>query len=269
MGYAMRRRGFLTGAAASLSAPAVWGAERPRVLRFVPQGNLSSPDPIWTTTTLARNHGYMIWDQLYGATEALEPRPQMVAGDEVSTDGLTWRLTLREGLRFHDNETVRPADCIASIRRWGARRSLGQKLLADVVEFRATGDRDFEIRLKKPFPLMRVALGQDACFIMPERVAQTDPYQQIKDFTGSGPFRFSTDEWVAGAKAGYQRFDGYAPRAEPAEFTSGGKIAHFDRIEWIVMPDPATAVAALGNNEADWIEQPLSDLLPICAPHRA
>ncbi len=236
-------------------------AAEPRVLRFVPQGNLANPDPIWTTTTIARNHGYLIWDTLYGADATLTPQPQMVASDEVSPDGLTWRFELREGLRFHDGTPVRAADCVASIGRWSARRSIGQKLKSLTATMRALDERRLEIALKAPFPLMRRALGMDTCFMMPERIARTDPFTQIGEYVGSGPYSFAASEWVAGARAVYRRFDGYAPRAEPASFTAGGKVAHFDRVEWIVMPDPATAAAALRQGEVDWLEQPLPDLL--------
>jgi peptide/nickel transport system substrate-binding protein len=67
---------------------------------------------------------------------------------------------------------------------------------------------------------------------------------------------------VPGSLAAYERFNGYVPRDEPADFLAGGKVVHFDRVEWRVMPDAATAAAALQNNEADWWESPPADLLP-------
>ena len=92
----MKRRSLLALTAASaLARPAL--AQPAKVLRFVPQGNLNNPDPVWTTTTLARNHGLMIWDTLYAVTDTLEPRPQMVEGHEVLDDGRRWRFTLRDG----------------------------------------------------------------------------------------------------------------------------------------------------------------------------
>ena len=53
------------------------------------------------------------------------------------------------------------------------------------------------------------------------------------------------------------------PRQEPAEWTSGGKVAHFQRIEWKIIPDAATASAALQNGEVDWYEQAQADLVPL------
>ena len=261
----MKRRSLLALTAAStLARPALAqpGIAYPaKVLRFVPQGNLSNPDPVWTTTTLARNHGLMIWDTLYAVTDKLEPRPQMVEGHEILDDGRRWRLTLRPGLAFHDGEPVRPADCIASIQRWAKRRGLGQRMMAQTDEMRVIDDRRFEIRMTKPYALLPYALS-DWCFVMPERVARTSAFEQISDYTGSGPFRFLRDEWVSGSKAVYARNDKYVPRQEAPDGAAGGKVVNFDRVEWQIVPDPATAAAALQAGEVDWYEQPLFDLLP-------
>ena len=259
----MNRRTLLgTAAAAALSRPALaQGAAR--TLRFVPQANLSSPDPIWTTADVTRNHAYLIYDTLYGVDTALAPSPQMCAGHELSSDQLTWRFTLRDGLRFHDGTPVCSVDCIASITRWGKRDGFGQILAARLDAMTALDDKRFELRTKKPFPLMLLALGANSCFIMPERVASGDAFKQITDFTGSGPYRFLKDEWVSGSRVAYARNDIYLPASGKPDFAAGAKVAHMDRVEWLIMPDGATAAAALQNGEVDWIEQPLIDLVPL------
>ena len=253
------RRTLALAAAASLARPAI--AQPASVLRFVPQGNLNNPDPVWTTTTLARNHGLMIWDTLYAVTAGLEPRPQMVEGHEILDDGRTWRFTLRPGLVFHDATPVRSHDCIASIERWARRRGLGQRMLAQTTEMDAVSDRVFEIRMTKPYALMPTALA-DWCFVMPERIAKTSPFDQITEYVGSGPFRFVRDEWISGSQAIYARNPAYQPRPEAPDGAAGGKQVHFDRVEWRIVPDQATAAAALQSGEVDWVEQPLFDLLP-------
>ena len=263
----MRRRTFLAGAGAALAAPRPVRAQSARVLRFIPQTDLTILDPIWTSAYVTRNHGLATFDTLYGLDGQLRPQPQMVAGHIVEADGKTWSLVLRDGLVFHDGQPVLARDCVASIRRWGVRDSFGQTLLATTDELSAPDDRTIRFRLKRPFPLLPDALGKAAsniCAIMPERLANTDPFKQVTEMVGSGPFRFVADERLVGARTVYAKFDKYRPRdGGTPDFTAGPKVAHFDRVEWTVIPDPSTAAAAMQVGEADWWENPSFDLLPV------
>ncbi len=260
----MRRRDLLTTApalaAVSLAAPALAQGKKP--LRFIPQANLTVLDPIWTTAVVTYNHAYMVYDKLYG-WDGTQIRPQMAAGHEISQDQLTWTFTLRDGLKFHDNTPVLARDAAQSIRRWGSRDSFGQVLTRYTDEISVLDDKRFAIRLKKPCPQLLFGLGARQSFVMPERLALKPGTEQVTDPTGSGPFRFLKDEWVSGVRCAYAKFDGYVPRNEPPAFFAGGKVAHFDRVEWTVQPDAATAAAALQKNETDWVEQPLIDLIPM------
>jgi peptide/nickel transport system substrate-binding protein len=262
----LRRRVLGAAIGCLLVRPALAGSQA-RVLRFVPESNLATIDPVWNITPVTRNHGMMVWDMLYGRDADFVPRPQMVAGHEVSDDQLRWRFTLRDGLLFHDGSQVRAVDCIASIRRWAVRRPLGQRLLARAAEMTVLDDRRFEIRLRQPFAQMTLALSE-FCFIMPERLAETDANSRITEVIGSGPFRFLADEWESGARAVYARFDRYQPRQEAPSFMAGGKVANFDRVEWQIIPDPATAAEALLKGEVDWVQQPQFDLLPLLRASR-
>ncbi len=263
----MRRRTFLAGAGVAFSAPHLARAQSAKVLRFVPQADLTILDPIWTTAYVTRNHGLAIFDTLYGLDSQFKPQPQMVAGHTTDPDGKVWTLTLRDGLVFHDGQPVLARDCVASIRRWGTRDSFGQTLLAVTDELSAPDDKTIRFRLKQPFPLLPNALGKAAsniCAIMPERLARTDPFKQITEMVGSGPYRFLKDERVLGARTVYAKFDRYHPRESgTADFTSGPKIAHFDRLEWTIIPDASTAASALQLGEVDWWENPSFDLLPM------
>ncbi len=264
----IQRRQILAGAAAfpaaSLAAPAT--AQPARLLRYVPHANLPNIDPFTNTAFVARDHAMMVFDQLYGMDEQFRPQPQMVAGHVVENDGLLWRFTLREGLRFHDNTPVRGRDCIASIRRWGARDAFGQALMARVSEMTEVSDRVFQIRLTSPFPKIIDAFAKvttSCLFIMPERLGNVDPSTNITEAIGSGPYRFRREEWVPGSRVVYERNADYVPVQAAPSMTAGGKITHFDRVEWHIMPDPATASAALQAGEVDWWEQPTADLFPL------
>jgi len=264
-GSRIGRRHLLAGTAALAASgrPRLAGAQGSRqVLKFVPQTALSSVDPIRTASTVAVNHGYMVWDTLYGIDSSLTAQPQMCAGSEVSSDELTWTFTLRDGLVHHDDEPVRAIDCTTSITRWSVKDPLGQRLAELTNEMRPLDDKRFQIRLKQRFRQMLYALGGRSCFIMPERLAKTPPSKEIQEVIGSGPFRFLAKEWDMATHAAYAKFEKYLPRQEQPDYLAGGKAVHFNRVEWIVEPDRGVAVAALQSAEVDWVEAPLIDLLP-------
>jgi peptide/nickel transport system substrate-binding protein len=273
----MDRRTFLktvtsagAAAAAGFPMPALsQGAAR--TLRFVPQANLANFDPIWGTQYVVRNAAALVWDTLYGVDEKLQPQRQMVESETVSDDGLTWTFKLRDGLKFHDGEKVLAKDVVASLARWSARDPMGLMLKATQKELTAVDDRTFKWVLSKPYPKMLLALAKNnapCSFIMPERIAKTDPFKQIEEYVGSGPMKLVRNEWVPGAKAVFEKFPDYKPRDEKASWLAGGKRMMVDRIEWIVMPDPATAAAALQSGEVDWWENPISDLVPVLKRNR-
>ena len=267
----MRRRGFLA-AAAALSVPSIGRAAGAGVLRFVPQADLAVLDPIWTTAYQSRDHAFLVFDTLFGQDAAFAPQLQMLEGAGATVDGLEWRLTLRPGLRFHDGAAVLARDAVASIRRWGVRDTFGQALLAATDELSAPDDRTIVFRLKRRFPMLPDALAKtapSACVIMPERLAVTDAFKQVTEMVGSGPYRFVPDERIPGARVVYARFDGYVPRDGGAPSrTAGPKRASFDRVEWSIIPDAATAAAALQRGEIDWWLAANPDLLPVLRADR-
>jgi len=270
----MQRRDLLTstlGATAALALPRIGAAQGKTTVHFVPQADLALLDPVFNTALVTRNHGFLVYDQLYGLDDTLTPQPQMVEGHVVEDGGLTWRMTLREGMTFHDGTPVLARDAIASIGRWGRNDPFGQNVLAVTNEMSAASDRVIMFRLKKPFPLLPVALAKPSsyCPVLPERLAKTPANQQVTDTTGSGPFRFLPDERIAGSRAVYERFAGYVPRpGGTPSFAAGPKIAYIDRVEWHTIPDASTAAAALQRNEVDWWEQPTADLLPLLRKSR-
>jgi peptide/nickel transport system substrate-binding protein len=263
----MNRRGFLAASVAGIAAPGLVRAQAATTLKFVPQIDLSFLDPHGTTAYVTRGHGHMIFDTLYGQDAQFRASPQMVEGHVVENDGRLWTLTLRPGLLFHDGVPVRARDCVASIRRWAKRDALGGALMAATDELSAPDDRTIRFRLSRPFPLLPDALGKVTSpmpAMMPERIAETDPFRAITEMVGSGPFRWVADERIPGDPNVYAKFEKYLPRqGGTAEWNAGPKVVHFDRVEWTTIPDAATKAAALQRGEQDWWENPTHDLLPL------
>jgi peptide/nickel transport system substrate-binding protein len=268
----MRRRQFLTASLGGvLAAPSLARGAAKSVLKYIPQSDLATLDPPFTTASVTREHAFLVFDTLYGMDNSFQPQPQMVAGHTVSDDGRLWELTLRDGLKFHDGTPVLARDAVASIQRWWQRDAFGGVLMARTGEISAPTDKLIRLRLNKPFALVPDALAViiSVPVIMPERLARTDPFKQVTEMVGSGPYRFVAAERVPGARVVYEKFADYFPRADgKPEYGSGPKLAHFDRVEWTVIPDPATAASALMSGEFDWWENPPLDLVPVLRGHR-
>jgi peptide/nickel transport system substrate-binding protein len=235
-------------------------------LKVALHSDLKIIDPIWTTALISTHHGMMVYDTLFALDEKLTVRPQMVDKWTLSEDKLTWTFTLRDGLEWHDGQPVTAEDCVASIKRWSVRDGMGQKLMSFVAEIKPTDARTFLMHMKEPYGLVLATLGKSSSnfpFMMPKRIADTDPGTQITDPVGSGPFIFKKDEWKPGEKAVYVRNPRYKPRSEPASGFAGGKVVKVDRVEWIWIADPQTQVNALLNGEIDFVEAPPHDLIPL------
>ena len=263
----VKRRTFLAGAGAALAMPSIGRAADARVLKFIPQSDLTVLDPIWTTAYVTRNHGLMVFDTLYGTDNAYAAQPQMVAGHTVENDGKEWRMTLRPGLKFHDGTPVLARDCVASIKRWGKRDTAGQTVLAYTDELSAADDKTIVFKLKKPFALLPDMLGKvgsNLCVMMPERLANIDAFTQVTEMVGSGPFRFVANERMVGSLIVYEKFADYVPReGGTPQWSSGPKRVTLDRVEWHPMPDTATAAAAMQSKEMDWWEIVSADMMPL------
>ncbi len=248
---------------AAVLAASVSSAAAQTTLKFVPHSDLKILDPIWTTAYITRNHGYMVYDTLFAMDAKGEVKPQMVGKYDVSADKLTHTMVLRDGLTWHDGKPVTAEDCVASIKRWGQKDAMGQKLMSFVDSLTAKDAKTIEMKLKSPTGLVTLALGKPSSnvpFMMPKSVAETPASEQIKDFTGSGPFVFVKEEWKPGSKIVYKKFDKYVPRSEPASALAGGKKVNVDVVEWLPIRDHQQAVNALIAGEIDYIEAPPHDL---------
>jgi peptide/nickel transport system substrate-binding protein len=262
------RRSLIAAAAASLALPAIGRAQpapsAARTLKAVMHADLRVFDPHWTTANITSYHGAMVYDTLFGVDADFNPQPQMLAKHGVSEDGKTYTFELRDGLAFSDGAAVTAADCVASIRRWGARDGSGQHMLARVADTPVVDDKTFRIVLREPYGLVIDALSKisaSCCFIMRRKEAETDPNAQVREIVGSGPFLFNRDQTKPGAQYVYDRNPAYRPRGEPISGMSGGKVVKLDRVIYQNMPDETTAMAALRAGEIDFYEVPPQDLI--------
>jgi peptide/nickel transport system substrate-binding protein len=253
--------------AAALALPSLADA---KTITAVMHSDLRIIDPGFTTAYITRDHGYMVYDTLLATDSSFKIQPQM-ADWKVSGDKLTYTFTLRDGLKWHDGAPVTAEDCVASLKRWGKNDGMGQKLMDFTASIEATDARTITLKLKEPYGLVLESIGKPSSmvpFMMPKRMAETPPGQQITEQIGSGPFKFVQAEFQPGVKAVYEKNKDYVPRKEAPSWTSGGKVVKVDRVEWITMADAQTAVNALQSGDIDFMENPSFDILPVLAANK-
>jgi peptide/nickel transport system substrate-binding protein len=241
-----------------------------KTITAVMHSDLRIIDPGFTTAYITRDHGYMVYDTLLATDSSFRIQPQM-ADWKVSDDKLTYTFTLRDGLKWHDGAPVTAEDCVASLKRWAKADGMGQKLMDFTASLEATDARTITLKLKEPYGLVLESLGKPSSlvpFMLPKRLADTPPTQQIKEQIGSGPFKFVAAEFQPGVKAVYEKNTNYVPRKEPPSWTAGGKVVRVDRVEWITMADAQTAVNALQSGDIDFLEITPFDLAPMLAANK-
>lgn len=269
----LTKRGLLASAAASLAtgavpAPALAQATAPpaKTLRYALTTMPNVIDPHFSTGFQVRDITYAVFDTLFAVDDRYEPTPQMVDRWTVSPDRMTYRFTLRDGLRWHDGPAVTAEDCVLSIRRWSARDAMGSLLRAATGRMEPLDERSFELVLTEPFAFVLDALGKPGSNVpamLPKRLAELPPTQPIRELVGSGPFRYLPEESLADQRLVFERNAAYVPRPEPPVWASGGKVVKVDRLEILAIPDPSTQYGALLSGEVDYIERLSADLAPL------
>jgi len=267
----MKRRHLLAGAATLALARPVLALPQPdAILRFVPETDLPTLDPMANAGRVTRDHALMVYDMLFGIDRDGVAQPQMVSNYTVERGGLLWRLRLRSGQYFHDFVRVRASDCVASIRRWAARDPYGQALMAVTEELSAPDDLTVQFRLRTPFPRLAEALGKSTgaiCAIMPARLAAVPPGQEPAEIIGSGPFTYVAAEREVGKRVVYARSETYVPTRAVTDHSAGAKDVNIGRVEWLIM-DNSAADAALREGAVDWWAMPLPAMVPELAERR-
>ncbi|MBI1773712.1 MAG: ABC transporter substrate-binding protein [Proteobacteria bacterium] len=252
--------GFL---AAAVLAPMEAAAQQ-KVLKVVPMSEPKVLDMHQSAVNPTSMHVAMVYDTLFTVDADLIARPQMVGNYTVSADKLKYTFTLRPGLKFHDGTPVTSKDVIQTWKRQFVRDTQIGKLAEAVASYDKVDDNTFTLTLKEPFGFVEYLISGTKSIedgIMREKEALTDPYTPVTTMIGSGPFTFNTAEYVMGAKLVYDKNRAYVPRNEPPSGQAGGKVVKVDRVEYVIIPDAATAYAALRKGEIDFIDAASLDLI--------
>jgi peptide/nickel transport system substrate-binding protein len=227
-------------------------------------GNLGEPpslDPHWGTQTITEVLTNHIYEGLYSLDASYRPIPMLAESlPQVSPDGLTYTIKLRQGIKFHNGKEMTAADVEASIRRWSQRSVYGKALFAQVADFKAVDKATVQLKLKEKSAIVVISLAVPNNFgaIYPKEIADKfPPDQRVTEFIGTGPFKLA--EWKPDQYIRMVRFDDYRPRSEARTGYGGAKIAYVDELRWIPVPDAASRAAQVESGDLDFADDLVAD----------
>ena len=203
---------------------------------------------IWVLTNL--------YDTLLQPTEdGTGVTPGLAESYEVSEDGLTFTLTLREGIKFADGSDITAEDVKWSLdRARNPENGIWSFTLESVEEITAEGNQ-VTITLSRPDPVLPAALAMFNSAIMPKDLFEAQPgetdLEKAQAFAenpvGSGPFMLS--EWERGSYMVLERNPYYWETGEDGE-----ALPYLDHVRFEIIPDDNTRILRLQSGEIDAAE---------------
>jgi peptide/nickel transport system substrate-binding protein len=191
--------------------------------------------------------------------------PMLAEGIEVSEDGLTHKITLRQGVPFHNGDEMRAADVVASFNRWAPVASLGLAISAFLDEVAEVDPYAVEFRLTSPLVALPSLLArqQAGLSIHPKAIMEAAASEPMTgdQYIGTAPYKFV--EFQADRYTLLDRFDDYVGvDSEPSGY-AGRKAAYLDEIEFIPVPEEAARVAGLQAGEYHYLEEIIPDQIAV------
>ncbi len=235
---------------ALVATPHARAEETPRmggVLKVAVIGEPPTLDIPMSTATLVYEIMWHANEGLFTFDRAFTPIPLLAESDTVSDRGLVHTIALRMGVGFHNGKELTSADVVASLKRWGAVNSIGKLLWKSVETIDAKGPYTVVIGLRQPSASLVYGLAEPHAAIYPKDVIDAAGTGQLKEFIGTGPYRFvehRPDRYIK-----FVRFKEYAARSEPANGFGGKRTAYVDEILFIPVPDTAVRLAGVESGE--------------------
>jgi len=232
------------------------------MLRYATVGEPPSLDQQVVTSDLATTIAHHMFEGLYTFSAANAPVNLLASGDSVSEDGKTITISLRNDVTFHNGQAMTSADVVASMKRWGEFGSRGGLLFSNVESIDASGEHEITIKLSQPFGPWKnlLAFINGGPAIYPASVMEGATKEPISpdNYIGTGPYKFS--EWQPNRHVELTRFDEYTSPPGDADGYGGARVAEFDTIRFMPVPDVGTRVAGLQAGDYDYAESIPGDL---------
>jgi peptide/nickel transport system substrate-binding protein len=222
--------------------------EQPRfggVLKVAMSAEPPSLDLHWTNANIPSQIMWHVFETLYTFDKDWSPIPHLAEGHTVTDGGRQYTIMLRRGVRFHNGKEMTSIDVVASLNRWGRMAIVGKALWKSVEGVDVKGSYEVVIHLKEPSGVLLngLAVARNGAFISPKEVIDAAGDRELKQFIGTGPFRFV--EHKPDRHVRLARFKEYAPRSQPPNGAGGKRVAYLDELLFIPVPDGAVRLAGV------------------------
>ncbi len=237
-------------------------ADMPKVLRYATVSEPPSLDQQVLTSDQATTIAQHVFEGLYTFNSTYDPVPMLVESDSVSADGTVITMNLRKGVTFHNGKEMTSEDVVASLNRWGKYGTRGGVLFSHVKDVVAESKYVVKINLTDAFAPWKALLAfiNGGPVIYPSEIASKATKEPIAEteYIGTGPYKFV--ERSAGRHILLEKYENYAARTDASDGYAGNRVANFDKIYFIPVPDVGTRVNGVKAGDYDYAEQISGDL---------
>lgn len=194
-------------------------------------------------------------EPLFGRTADGTITPWLASDWSASDDGLTWDITLQEGVTFTDGT---PLDAeavkvnIEHLQDPDTLSSTGYLAVQKIEEIETVEPTHVRLHLSAPDSALLESLSQQWTAIQSPAGIERGMEENCQAPIGTGPF--IVEEWQPQQQVTLVRNEEYQTHGPEADHEG---TAHLERIEWRFIPDAATRQAALTSGEVHVIDNPL------------
>jgi peptide/nickel transport system substrate-binding protein len=225
------------------------------VLKAAMIGEPPSLDIHWTTAVITQQITWHIYEGLYTYDTQFNPIPMLAEGHTITDGGRRYTIALRRGVKFHNGKEMTAADAVASLQRWGKMATPGKALWKSVEAVEAKDPYTVVIHLKEPSGSLLYGLGRpnNGAAIYPKSVIDAAGENQVKEFIGTGPYRFV--EHRPDRHIRLARFKEYVARTDAPDGYGGRRTAYLDEIHFLPVSDVAVRLAGVETGEYHFATQ--------------
>ncbi len=220
------------------------------VMRVSIIGNPPAFDPTFTTATVTQRTSWHVFESIYYRDKDFAPAPMLLSNAEVSEDGTVFTFHLRDDVLFHNGNPMKSEDMVASLNRFSELSGRGRTLWERVDSVEAPDDMTVVINFNEPTGIAPVYFSMADAIVIPKDIAEASMEGEMSEPIGTGPYM--VNEILPDRHISLIRFEDYSPLDVGPDGYGGTKVAYFDEIQFIPVPETAVRADGLVTDQYDF-----------------